>query len=126
MVAATASLTRFQPIETPTPEPLLPTPRLPVTTIIVAASRAVTVTPVVRVAVVPLIWAATELLTALTPTDPAIAAPWPPDTAPPTAMPTIFDRSSASTLSAPPAPSVDDSTVADTVFVITLIPMASP
>ena len=124
--AATELLTLFQPIATPTPVPLLETPRLPATAIIVEASRALTVTPVTRVAVVPRMWAVTELLMALTPTEPAIAEPWPEETAPPTAIPTIFARSSASTLSAPIVPSVEDSRVAATVFAITLIPMARP
>ena len=96
------------------------------TTIIVAASRAVTVTPVIRVAIVPLTWASTELLTALTPTEPAIEELWPLDTAPPTAMPTIFDRSWASTFSEPTVPRVDDSIIAATELVITLIPSATP
>ena len=71
----TLSLTRFQPIATPTPEPLLPTPRLPATAIIVAASSALTVTDVALSTVEPLMWASSELLMAFTPTDPAIAEP---------------------------------------------------
>ena len=124
--ALTLSLTRFQPIATPTPEPLLPTPRLPATAIIVAASSALTVTDVALATVEPLIWASRELLMAFTPTDPAIAEPCPLETAPPTAIPTIFDFSSASTLSAPAVPSVEVSIVAATVLVITLMPMARP
>ena len=73
--AATELLTLFQPIATPTPVPLLETPRLPATAIIVEASRALTVTDVALATVEPLMWASTELLMAFTPTDPAMALP---------------------------------------------------
>ena len=117
-------LTRFQLIDTPTPDSERPTPRPPDTEISSALSTALIETVLPASTVDPLMCASTVLTIALMADEPATADFC--DPAAPTATDTMVARSVAETVVLPVVRRVEFSIAAPTVSPTALRPMAMP